>query len=76
MLIERGDAVVVTMSRNDVFPWQQGCSFPAVYQRGPKGSGDTMLLEVEHEGRKGALQLNGNSLDFVGLYVFPPEVEA
>lgn len=61
----RGTRVRVVMTRNDVFPWQRGCSFEAVFDGGPSGPGDTyrVTLASGHP-----LHLNGNSAEFVAIY--------
>ena len=61
-----GDLVAVVMTRNNVFPWQNAPSFAAVYQYGPSGPGDVFIVSVP--GHTKELALNGNSLDFVGMY--------
>lgn len=55
--------VTITMSRNNVFPWQSAPSFEATLLRGPDGPGDTFKLDVA--GR--FVEINGNSAEFVGV---------
>lgn len=61
--LEKGDLVTVVMARNDVFPWQVGPSFKAVFRRWPQGPGDTYRLTVADT----VVELNGNSTDFIAL---------
>jgi hypothetical protein len=68
--------VTVVMRRNDIFPWQSGTNWEASLLHTPSGPGDTFRLRVEQPEREFAadiseyvgtkLELNGNSLDFIG----------
>lgn len=56
------------MSRNDLFPFQSGCSFVAVIESLPQDTGDSFYLKIEHEdGKTTELLINPNSSDFVGM---------
>lgn len=57
------EKVVVTMARC-VFPWQEVPSFGAELIHRPQGPGDTFRLRTLNGIE---LDLNGNSLEFVGL---------
>ena len=67
--IQKGECVIVTMSRRDVFPWQVTSRFRAIYESGPCGPGDTIGLTLDETAAAGTrLELNGNAGDFIGLY--------
>lgn len=62
----KGDPIIVVMTRNDVFPWQVGPTFPATFYYASQGAGDTYKVAVESIGD---VYLNANSSDFVGIYL-------
>jgi hypothetical protein len=67
-MFTKGDFVWVVMDRNDVFPWQDGPGFEAVFQYGPQGAGDTFhLLVAGPDAEDMPLVLNGNSNAFIGI---------
>lgn len=63
---ERDDRVRIVMARNDVFNWQTGPSFVAVFMAGPAGPGDTFHLRLPGDDGR-VFQLNGNSSEFVAI---------
>ncbi len=67
-----GERVKVVMARNDIFPWQNGPTFEAIFQSGPSGPGDTYSVTATDEALR--IDLNGNSADFIAIYQ-PPSVE-
>ena len=70
--IARGEKVRVVMAQNNIFPWQNGPSFDAVFQYGPSGPGDVFVVLVGEESQR--VYLNGNSPEFVAIYQ-PASVE-
>lgn len=67
--IDRGVRVVVRMTSNTLFPWQDGCpSFEATFLHAPAGPGDSYAVRLD-DGRE--VRLNGNSAEFIGIYPTP-----
>ena len=68
-----GDEVTVVMVSNHIFPWQTAPSFKAIFQAGPSGPGDTYRVTIDTVGDQTTLHLNGNSSEFVGIYMWPSD---
>lgn len=71
-MAELGDAVVVVMARNNIFPWQNSPRFRAKFRQGPQGTGDTFMVDVPGVG---TISINGNGADFTGIYPAAPSGE-
>lgn len=66
--INENDKVLVTLSRNDIFPFQEGCSFVAIVEHTPQDTGDMLYLRISHESSEDTqISINTNSSDFIGM---------
>lgn len=65
--IKKGDTVLVVMNRNNIFDWQRGPSFEAIFHHSPGGPGDTFVVEVDGQ----MVMVNGNSSEFIALVQIP-----
>lgn len=67
--MDKGERIMVVMTSNTVFPWQNAPQFEAEYRSGPRGAGDTLEVKLPHSGN--CVEINMNSQKFVGIY--PPD---
>lgn len=58
------DTVLISMTRNDIFPFMEACTFVAEVQSLPVDTGDMLYLKT-NEGIE--VCLNPTSSDFIGM---------
>ncbi len=63
--IKKGMRVTVVMSRNNIFPWQEGMSFDATFEWPPDPPDNTYHVRLD-DGME--VEINGNSAEFVAIY--------
>jgi len=62
--LKLNEVVSIVMTKNDIFEWQESCTFEGVLLRVPAGEGDNYEFDIGGV----IVRINGTSPEFVATY--------